>query len=226
MIGAPSRVGLGNLAGRAADLLAGQRLELRAVLQLREVAIAAGHVGRGVEGGSPGEQPRVVRDQEQRLLPAHRAPDRIDAPALHIDAVGFRDRRHPREIGDLAGRAPRVPVEPAALAARVDHREVAEARQLAPEVRVLELVAAATVRGDDERDRLSVVARRQQEQRRSERAVVGPVVDQHRSCSTRLLWDRPGVGGGREEQHEQAAGRKSHPAGRYGRPEKIRLGVS
>ena len=60
----------------------------------------------------------MLGKEEQRLLAAHRASDRVDATRVDPHAEALDDLRHPREIVDLPGRAPRVLVQPPALARR------------------------------------------------------------------------------------------------------------
>ena len=102
----------------------------------------------------------MLRDEEQRLLPAHRASERVDAVRVDVHAEVLDDLRHPGEIGDLARVAPRVLVQPPSLAAGIDDREVALAGQVAPEPGVVAGAHPAAVRRDDERDRAAVVGRR------------------------------------------------------------------
>ena len=71
-------------------------------------------------------------------------------------SVSCDDRGHAREVGDLAGRAPGVVRELAALAVGADHREVPDRGQLAPELHVRAAADAAAVRRDHERDRRRV----------------------------------------------------------------------
>ena len=88
----------------------------------------------------------MASGEEQRLLTSHRAADRVDTVPLDIDAVSLCDRRHPGQVGDLAGGAPGVEPEPPALPGRVDDREVASPRQVAEEAGVLAGRDAAPVR--------------------------------------------------------------------------------
>ena len=127
----------------------------------------------------------MLRDEQQGFLPTHRATDRIDPVAVDVDAVRGGDRGHARQIGDLTRRAPRVPVQPPALAGRIDHREATLTGEIAPEPGVHRLVDPASVRRDDEGELLPVVAERQQEPGGPADTVVRDVVDE------------PGDGGGR-----------------------------
>ena len=138
------------LRGRAAQLLAREPLQRAAAAQSGEVAVAAAHVGRRIERGGAREQVRMQRHQQERLLAAHRAAERVDPAPIDVDAVRLGDRRHPREVGDLAGRAPREPVQAATLTGRVDHREVALTGQVPPEEGVLLGPHPTPVRRDDE----------------------------------------------------------------------------
>src|SRR5947208_2058521 len=55
---------------------------------------------------------RMACEQEQRLLAAHAAAERIDATLVDVQPRQrqVRDHRHPGEVLDLAGGPPRVPV--------------------------------------------------------------------------------------------------------------------
>jgi hypothetical protein len=192
VVRAPARVAKRRRQRRAADLLAGELLQPATASQRCEVPVPARHVGRRVECRRAREQVRIARDEKQHLLAAHRAADGVDALRVDVDAVPRCDLRHPREVGDLARRAPRVSAEPTPLARRVDHREAAERRQVAEEARVLSRGQAAAVRRDHERDRPSVVVPREEEVGRTKAAVVRPVPDDadlnrrlRRSCGRR-----------------------------------------
>ena len=95
----------------------------------------------------------MLRKEEQRLLSAHRASDRVDATRVDPHAEPLDDLRHPGQIVDLPGRAPRVLMEPPALPARIHDREAALAGQVSPEARVDAGAHATPVRRDDERNR-------------------------------------------------------------------------
>ena len=92
------------------------------------------------------------------------------------------DRRHPREIVDLAVPAPGVARQHAALTLRADDGERPERRQAAPEVEVGAGLDPAAVRRDDEwQDRIAMprVPARQEHVGRPRSAVPGPVPDRH-----------------------------------------------
>src|SRR5581483_5265578 len=130
----------------------------------------------------------------------------------------------PREVGDLAGVPPGVPVQPATLAGGGGDGEVALARERAPEQRAVDLANAAAVRRDDERDLLAVVAGREEQPRRPNDSVVGDVVDEPRldprGALQRLL------GGARDrDQHERKSHNEEKPHAPYRRSriEKMQL---
>ena len=142
----------------------------------------------------------MLRDEQQRLLPAHRATDRIDAVRIDVHAEPLHDRGHPGEIGDLARIAPRVLTQPATLAAGVDDGEVALTRQLTPEARVDGRTDPAPMRRDDQRDRGAVVRGRQQEPPWTPPAVVCAVEEPNRACR---LGNRRTLGRGDGSEHRQ-----------------------
>ena len=121
---------------------------------------------------------RVAGDEQERLLSAHRAAERVDPVLVDVHAPRARDRRHARKIRDLSRRAPRVPVQLPPLAGGVDQCEAALAGEVAPEERVVALVYPAPVRRDDEWDALAVVVGRQKQPRGPDLPVVRPVVDE------------------------------------------------
>src|SRR3954468_10812274 len=127
---------------RPADLLARESLErapevagppeaLRAdtaATELREGAVLAREVRYGIEDRGACEQPRVARDEQQRLLAAHAAAEGVDPRPVDLEPRQRRshDLRHSREILDLPRVAPRERPEPPALPVGVDDGEVAE----------------------------------------------------------------------------------------------------
>jgi hypothetical protein len=187
---------------RAADLRARELLQAATVLQRREVPVATCHVSRRIERRGAGEQVRMASDEQQHLLPAHRAADRVHTVRVDVDAVLLGDLRHARQVGDLARRAPRVRSEPPALALRVDDGEAPETRQDAEEARVLARAQPAAVGRDDERDRPAVVVPRQHEERATQPPVVRPVVDDAD------LHRRPGRGDRRRDGQQDGQGQR------------------
>jgi hypothetical protein len=179
VVRAPQLVGTQVGPRRAADLAPREALQHPPARKRGEVAVAAFHVGCRVERGCTGKQLRVSRNEQERLLTAHRTADRIDAADAH--AVRLRDLRHPRQVVDLAGVAPRVEPSPPSLAGGVDHREAALARQVTPQIGVLGGADPASVRRDDERDRRAVVAGGQEQPRRTHDPVVRAVADANRA---------------------------------------------
>src|SRR5581483_4287142 len=118
----------------------------------------------------------------QRLLPAHAAPDRVDA--LAVDAKPregpSHDLGHPGEIVDLALPSPRVQGQAPSLPLRVDDGERAECGKPAPEAQVHPRRDASAVRRDHEGDRrmpARVVPTRQNEVSDAARPGVGYVTD-------------------------------------------------
>jgi hypothetical protein len=135
---ATGRVGERHLARRAADLDQRPALQAAPALDQRKGAVACGHVGGSVEGDRAGEQVRRLRDQERRLLAAHRSADGVDLAAVDPDpgaGVGG-DLGHSRQVSDLPRRSPGEVVGVVALALRVDHCEASERRQISPEADV------------------------------------------------------------------------------------------
>ena len=116
--------------------------------------------------------------QQQRLLPTHRAAERVDPTAVDVDAVRLGDLRHARQVGDLSRIAPGVPVQAAPLAGRVDHGEVALSRQVTPKERVLAGPDATSVRRDDERHCFVGQVDRGQKPGGAPHAVVRDVMDE------------------------------------------------
>src|SRR5204863_7605947 len=118
-----------------------------AVTKTGEVAIAHDHVRGRVEGGCAGEEVRVMRDEEERLLSAHAAPEGEDPTPVDVkprkgalDEVG-----HVRQIGDLARISPRVELQAASLPLGVHDRERPDGGEVAPDPRVHAGVDAAAV---------------------------------------------------------------------------------
>jgi hypothetical protein len=184
--------------GRATDLGPEHALQLEAVDEPREEAVPGRQVGRRVEHGRARKEERVTRHEEQRLLAAHAPPDRVDALALDAkprERVAH-DPGHAGEVANLAGIAPGVEREAAALALRVHDGEAADGGVVLPHAHVGPGLHAAPVRRDDERDRRvaprSVPARKDHE-RAAQPSVVRGVVDREhanlgtgRVCSCRV----------------------------------------
>ena len=97
----------------------------------------------------------MTRREQQRLLSAHAAAERVDAVPVQVQPRqrARNDRRHPRQVVDLPRRAPRVVGQEPSFAVGVDDRERALRRERAPEPRVRVPRDAAAVRRDDEWDR-------------------------------------------------------------------------
>ena len=202
-IGAPLAVRGGHFGRRAAELDPGEPLQPPAVAQPPEVPIAAGHVGGSVEGDRAGQEPGMLRKEEQRLLSTHRASDRVDATRVDPHAEPLDDLRHPCQIVDLPGRAPRILMEPPALAAGIDDREAAFAGQVAPEARVDAGAHPTPVRRDDERNRAAVVRRRQQQPGWAQPPIVGAVEEVNRPGRVDVRPSLRGRDGNEDRQREQ-----------------------
>ena len=86
-------------------------------------------------------------------MAAHAAAEGEDP--VHVEAhpgqAGLHDPRHAGEVGDLAPVAPGVQRQPATHPARAHDREVAAARQVAPELGIALGPDAPAVRRDHER---------------------------------------------------------------------------
>ena len=193
---AARRIGGGARARAAADLAARDLAEGRAELGAEqrparvlaadaiEVPILERQIGHGRERRRAGQQVRMASQQQQRLLAAHAAAERVDLAAVDPEPRQRRaqDLGHAREVGDLAGIAPGVAGHAPAARVRVDHREGAAAGQVAPQDRVRLPVQAAPVRRDHERQRRvgrRPVPRREHHGRRARVPVVRDVVDLH-----------------------------------------------
>ncbi|HEY2937181.1 MAG TPA: hypothetical protein VGJ25_11320 [Gaiellaceae bacterium] len=85
---------------RAAHLVAGERLQPALVPNATEVAVAEREVRVGVECDRAGKLARVARHEQQRLLAAHAAADRVDPVPREAEPRqrAAHDRRHPREV--------------------------------------------------------------------------------------------------------------------------------
>ena len=124
----------------------------------------------------------MARDQEQRLLAAHAAPERVHLAPVDPQPRqgGAQDLGHPREVGDLARVAPRVAGDPPPARIRVDDCEGAAAGKVAPEDRVRAPAQATAVRRDHERQRRvrgRPVPGWKHDKRAARPAVVGDVAD-------------------------------------------------
>ncbi len=164
---APRRPGLRHLARRAADLAPREQPKARAdraapeaparasAREPAEVAVLEGEVRDGVEGGRSGEELRIAADEQQRLLAAHAAAERVDLPAVDLQPGQgpLQDLRQAREIVDVPLVAPGVGGELAAVRVGIDDGELPPRRQVAPVGRVRLPGEAASVRRDDEGDR-------------------------------------------------------------------------
>ena len=173
----------GELAeARAEGLLAEQRPAGVVAAEPGEVPVLERHVGHRGERRGARQQLRMARDQEERLLAAHAAAERVDLAPVDPQPRqgGAQDLGHPREVGDLARVAPRVAGDPPAARIRVDDGEGAAAGQVAPEDRVRAPAQAAAVRRDHERQRRvrgRPVPGWKHDERAARPAVVGDVAD-------------------------------------------------
>src|SRR5437870_2051383 len=93
--GAALRIELRNGRRRTADLPHRKVLHVRADVadplvtdgiarKARIVAVLEGEVDDAVDGGGPGEEVRVLADEEQRLLSTHRSSDRVLTAAVDV----------------------------------------------------------------------------------------------------------------------------------------------
>ena len=100
----------------------------RVALDHRQLGVAPGEVGDRVHRNRACEQSRKPRNEQERLLAAHAAAERVDPPAVDVQPRerGLRDLRHPREIVYLAGITEREPREPPAHPVRVDDGEATD----------------------------------------------------------------------------------------------------
>ena len=81
----------------------------------------------------------MAAEQQQALLSAHAGAERVDARRVDPQPRHLLpdDRRHPREVVDLAGVTPREAGEAPPLSLGVDDRERAESGQVSPAVGVV-----------------------------------------------------------------------------------------
>ena len=191
------------------------------------MTVLLGEVGDRVERGRAGEQARLAREQEQRLLAAHAAAEGVDPAAVDPDERQRPpdDLRHLREVVDLLRRAPRVAREPV----RVDDREAAARGQGAPDLRVAAAVEPAAVRRDDQRDPrvpLRAVPRGEHDVGGAALAVRGEVVDLPRA-DERLRLRRRRRRAAAEQQRRGDCGQDQAPpdaSPSHDRPELRRTG--
>ncbi len=202
-------VGVRHLRRRPAELEPRELPQRAAFPQPGEVAIAPGHVGGRVEGDRAGEQAGMLGDEQQCLLAAHRAADRVDAVGIDPNAEAPDDRRHARQVADLTRVAPGVLVQAPAFTAGIDDGEPSLARQIAPEARVARGAHPAAVRRDDERDRRAVVRGRQKQPGGAHAPVVRAVEEPQRPGQVTIV--RRAVRGRRaDEQRECEQGAANH----------------
>jgi hypothetical protein len=168
--GAARGVGRRDLGRRPAELAPHHRLEVDAARLAvaveacliardgRQLRVSARKVGDRIHRGRAGQDLGVARDEQQRLLAAHAAPEREHASPIDPEPrKRFGDElRHPGEIVDLplvaVGEVPEAPAHPVGI----DDREPAETGEVAPVPRVRTAGAGAAVRRDHERERRAV----------------------------------------------------------------------
>ncbi len=123
----------------------------------------------------------MLGDEQQRLLAAHAAADRVD-PVRLDPQPGQRlagDAGHAREVGDLSRGSPRIGVLRVPLTLRVHDSEATQRRHVPPQPRIGARLDPAPVRRDHERDQRVIsrsVPTRQNDDRDPARTVVGAVV--------------------------------------------------
>src|SRR5262249_2433966 len=94
---APPCVGTRVCGRRTADLFAGGPLQEPPESQLGKVTVAQSEIRVGVERSGAGEQARVPGEEQERLLTAHAAAERVDTSRVDVEPrhLPAQDLRHP-----------------------------------------------------------------------------------------------------------------------------------